>query len=78
LDHPIPFDTVILGEVGLSSEVRSVSQIVVRINEAEKLGFKKCILPKNNLKARMDIKERDIEIIPVETVKQALDYLRGD
>lgn len=41
--------TVIFGEVGLSGEVRAVSQVEMRIREAEKLGFKNIILPKKNL-----------------------------
>lgn len=75
LDKMISFDTAILGEVGLSAEVRSVSQIVPRINEATKLGFKKCIIPRNNLRTHDDLKNAKIEIIPVETVKNALDCL---
>ncbi len=72
LDKPISFDTVVLGEVGLSSEVRSVSQLAIRINEAEKLGFKKCILPKNNLSRGIDFQGKTMELIPVETVKEAI------
>lgn len=72
LDKPIAFDTVVLGEVGLSSEVRSVSQLAIRINEAEKLGFKKCILPKNNLNRGVDFQGKRLELIPVETVKEAI------
>ena len=75
LDKPVAFDTVILGEVGLSSEVRSVSQLAVRINEADKLGFKTCIVPKNNLKVKMDLKRKNINIVGVETVKEAFDAL---
>ena len=41
--------TVIFGEVGLSGEVRAVSQAELRIREAEKMGFKNIILPKKNL-----------------------------
>ena len=75
LDKKIPSDIVVLGEVGLSAEVRSVAQIAPRVNEAQKLGFKKCIIPKNNLKGKEAFKNVKIEIIPVETVKQALDVL---
>jgi len=71
-DKVLPSDLVVLGEVGLGSEVRSISQISLRINEAQKLGFKRCIIPKNNLKSKQAIlKEAKIEIVPVETVKQA-------
>lgn len=75
LDKPVPSDLVVLGEVGLSSEVRSVSQILSRINEAEKLGFKRCIVPKNNLKRGLEVKSKAIEVIAVETVKEALSAL---
>ncbi|MBF0331335.1 MAG: DNA repair protein RadA [Candidatus Omnitrophica bacterium] len=76
LDKPVPSDIAILGEVGLSSEVRSVAHIVTRLNEAEKLGFKRCIMPKNNIKPRSDIKLKTLELIPVADVRAALDYIR--
>ncbi len=74
LDRKMPHDVVVLGEVGLSSEVRSISHVLTRINEAQKLGFQRCILPKNNLKAK-EIRKEKIECVGVETVKQALDIL---
>src|SRR5574344_2173461 len=46
----IPTDTVAIGEVGLTGEVRSVNMIEKRIKESERLGFKKCIIPENNKK----------------------------
>ncbi|MBF0489429.1 MAG: DNA repair protein RadA [Candidatus Omnitrophica bacterium] len=74
LDKPVPSDTVILGEVGLAAEVRSVAQLTSRINEAEKLGFTRCLLPGNNIKKKFD-KPKKIQLIPVATVKEALDKL---
>ncbi len=74
LDKTVPYDTVVFGEVGLSSEVRSVSQVVARINEAERLGFKRCILPKNNLKSK-DIRTKTLELVAVSGVREALDAL---
>jgi len=68
--------TLILGEVGLSGEVRSVSQIMLRINEAEKLGFKHCILPKNNHK-NLKYYKGAIELIPVANLKEGLDIALG-
>lgn len=76
LDQKVPSDMAILGEIGLSSEVRSVSQIAARVNEAHKLGFKRCILPKNNLKSKEELKKKKIDFIPVENVRQALDALK--
>jgi len=63
---------MILGEVGLSGETRSVSQCLLRVNEAEKLGFKRCILPKNNHKSFKNYKG-NIELIPVANLKEGLD-----
>jgi len=67
---------VVLGEVGLSGEIRSISQVLTRMNEAEKLGFKHCILPKNSIK-NLKLKSSDMEIIPVSTLKEALDIILG-
>jgi len=75
LDKVVPHDTAILGEVGLSSEVRSVAQIASRVNEAQKLGFTRCIVPKNNLKNKGDFNPTNIRLVPVATVREALDKL---
>lgn len=65
-------DTVVIGEVGLASEVRSVSQISLRINEAQKLGFRQCLIPKNNLD-RQD--NYTIELIGVRNIQEALEMV---
>ncbi len=72
LDKAVSSDLVVLGEVGLSGEVRSVSQMAPRLKEAQKLGFKRCIIPKNNLRLRGGFKADKIDVIAVETVKEAL------
>ncbi|MCB9772493.1 MAG: DNA repair protein RadA [Candidatus Omnitrophica bacterium] len=77
LDKPISSQTVVFGEVGLSAEVRSISQVSLRINEAEKLGFKNCILPKNNLKTKVGFEKTRVNLIGVENVREALDELQG-
>jgi DNA repair protein RadA/Sms len=64
-----PADTVFIGEVGLAGEVRAVAQVEPRIREAEKMGFKKIILPKGNMKNRL---HTSVELIAVETVVEAL------
>ena len=62
--------TIIFGEVGLAGEVRAVSQPQIRVNEAVKLGFETCILPKVCLK---NIKETDkIKLIGVSNVNEAI------
>ncbi len=65
-----------LNSYNYSSAIRSVSQIIPRINEAEKLGFKHCILPKNSCK-NLKLNKSDMEIIPVSTLKEALDIILG-
>ncbi|PZD71076.1 DNA repair protein RadA [Acaryochloris thomasi RCC1774] len=59
--------TVIIGEVGLGGQVRSVSQMELRLKEALKLGFKKAIVPKGQ-----SFPDLDIEIIPVSRVADAI------
>ena len=66
-DQEVMPKAVVLGEVGLSGEIRSISQVLTRINEAEKLGFKHCILPKNSVK-NIKFKKSDMEIIAVSTL----------
>ncbi len=68
-EQKVMADSVVVGEVGLSGEIRSVSQAVLRINEAEKLGFKYCILPKNSCKNLNH--NKTIELVPVSTLKEA-------
>ncbi len=72
-DIPIDSETVILGEIGLSGEVRTISYLDKRVNEAAKLGFKRIIVPKSNLKGYNS--KKDFEIIGVEKIKDALDKL---
>jgi DNA repair protein RadA/Sms len=69
-------DAVVLGEVGLAGEVRSVSQAGLRIKEAQKLGFRYCLLPKNNLK-NLEYNKETIELVPVATLSEALDAAAG-
>lgn len=64
---------VVLGEVGLSGEVRSISQIELRVSEAKKLGFKTVIVPYGAKESLSEIK--GIEVILVENVNQALEKI---
>ena len=67
---PIDTGTVVLGEVGLTGEIRSVNLIDKRLKEAEKLGFKKCIIPETNKKL---LKESyKLDIIGVKNVSEAV------
>lgn len=62
-----------IGEIGLTGEMRSVSSIQLRVNEAAKLGFKRIFIPKNNLKGWK--KPEKIEIIACRTLQEVIDYI---
>ena len=67
---PIPKDMVIMGEVGLTGEVRRINLIEKRLKEAEKLGFKTCIIPESNKKL---LKEKyKLDIIGVRNINEAM------
>ncbi len=76
VDTGIPRDICFTGEVGLSGEVRPVSRIVQRIAEADKLGFRKIIVPKANMNG-IDPAKFKIMIVPVRKVEEALRELFG-
>ena len=63
-------DTVIVGEVGLSGEIRAVNNLEKRVKEAEKLGFKKIVVPSSNKIKKEDYK--NIEIIAVSRLMDAI------
>jgi DNA repair protein RadA/Sms len=74
-DMPVPARTVMMGEVGLGGEVRAVTNAEMRVREAAKLGFDRCIMPSSNLKKLPRIK--GIELVGVEQVEGALETLFG-
>jgi len=67
---------VVIGEVGLTGEVRGVSRMEQRVREAHKLGFKRVIIPEKNIRG-LDV-PKDIEVVGVRNIAEALDeVLRG-
>ena len=76
LDIAIDRETCLSGEVGLSGEIRPVNRIEQRILEAEKLGFKKIIIPHNNLKG-LELKKSSIKVVAVRKVEEAFRELFG-
>ena len=69
-NKPIPKDMVIIGEVGLTGEVRRINAIEKRLKEAEKLGFKSCIIPESN---KRDLKDKfKLDIICVKNINEAM------
>ncbi len=73
LDKIIDNSTVVVGEVGLGGEVRSVGHIEKRIQESEKLGFQRIVIPKSNLKGLKN--KSKIRVIPVENLVEAIGHI---
>ncbi|MBR6336078.1 MAG: DNA repair protein RadA, partial [Clostridia bacterium] len=72
-DVPIREDTIAVGEIGLGGEIRAVTYCEQRIAEVERLGFKRIIIPKHNMKSLSVKFKSDIEIIGVNNIKEAFD-----
>jgi len=70
-DQPIEDDLVAIGEVGLTGEIRSVSHMNQRLAEIARLGFKKCILPKNGAE-KLEIPE-GLTIYRVKNLREAIE-----
>jgi len=72
-DVPVDSSSVAVGEIGLGGEIRTVGQIEKRVQEAAKLGFKRIVVPHNNLKS---VRSRDgIQIVGVHTINEAMEEL---
>ncbi len=72
---PVPADLAVVGEVGLSGELRSVSQLPRRLNEAGKLGFTRCLVPQSH--RRPPPTPDGVEVIGVRSLRQALEAALG-
>ncbi len=72
LDRPVQDDLVVVGEVGLTGEVRAVTALTARLREAAQLGFARAVVPRGNV---ADASVLPLEAYPVGTVQEALDAL---
>ncbi|OQW62671.1 MAG: DNA repair protein RadA [Proteobacteria bacterium HN_bin10] len=72
-ERPIDRQTIVFGEVGLGGEVRAISQAELRLKEAVKMGFRRCLLPERNL-AKLD-RVKGVEMIGIREVGEALDAI---
>ena len=70
----LPSDTVIFGEIGLSGEIRAVSQASARLKEAEKLGFKSAIAPSNLINKEKVQKNRNIAVHEIGNVQRLINW----
>jgi len=72
-NQPVDSRMTIFGEVGLAGEVRAINQAEIRIREAAKMGFSRCLMPKNNIN-RLSI-NTNMELIGVNSIEKALELL---
>ncbi|MBC2745208.1 MAG: DNA repair protein RadA [Desulfosarcina sp.] len=73
LDRPIRKDTMVLGEVGLAGEVRAVGNVDIRVSEAKKMGFTRCVAPAGSLKRLR--RPKGITLEGVDTMAAAVELL---
>jgi len=73
LDKPVDKQTTLVGEIGLTGEIRAVGHVQARIKEAAKMGFTKCLVPSNSIKQLSKIKGMTIE--SVSFLKSAMEVL---
>lgn len=72
-DKPIDDGLLAFGELGLAGEIRSVSSITQRVKEAKRLGFSRCLVPRQALKALGAVQNLDgLDIVGVSSLKQAI------
>ena len=71
-DRPVHADMAVVGEIGLSGELRAVSQLEARLKEARKLGFKRCLIPRSSRRGQLQV-PRGLEIIACRTLREAID-----
>ena len=72
LDRPVRDDVVIVGEVGLTGEIRAVTNLEGRLREAAQLGFRRAVVPARNLS---DGARAPLEVVEVSTLADALRVL---
>ena len=73
LNRPIAAGTVVFGEVGLTGEIRGISQTEIRIREAARMGFVRCILPRTL--SRDVLPETGMELIRIASLRELTEYL---
>ena len=72
-DKPLHADMAFIGEVGLSGELRAVGQLEVRLKEAAKLGFRRCLVPRSSQRAKI-VPPENLEVIHCRSLAEALDF----
>ncbi len=74
-NQPVEESTIVFGEIGLTGEIRAVNYAEKRIFEASKMGFKKVIMPKGNMKEIKYVGE--LELVGADSLDEAFEHLFG-
>lgn len=74
-DNPVRDDALAFGEIGLAGEIRAVGNCEQRLREAARLGFKRCVIPRHNLKGISEKVKAEVEIIGVRTIREAFEAM---
>ena len=74
-DEVIGDKVLAFGEIGLAGEIRAVSNCEQRVQEANRLGFEKCIIPFHNYKSLSTELKKSLDIVPVRTIRDAFSAL---
>ncbi len=74
-DKVVSDKIIAFGEIGLGGELRNISHITQRIKEAERMGFEKCIVPRQSLKG-VDTSKYNIKICGVSSIRKAFDEIK--
>jgi len=74
-NQPVEESTIVFGEIGLTGEIRAVNYAEKRIFEASKMGFKKVIMPKGNMKEIKYV--GDLELVGADSLDEAFEHLFG-
>ncbi|MGX7107347.1 DNA repair protein RadA [Hutsoniella sourekii] len=73
-NRPTEISDCFIGEIGLTGEIRRVSQVTERVKEAHKLGFNRIFIPKNNYD-ELELELDGTELIPVKTIQEAINKI---
>jgi DNA repair protein RadA/Sms len=73
LDRPVDPKTVVFGEVGLTGEIRGINQMEIRVREAARMGFARCVVPRTQLRGGPRVE--GIELVRVDHIRGLMEQI---
>jgi len=70
---PVPKETAFFGEVGLTGEIRSVTHSLIRLKEVQRLGFKRCVMPRSSHSEKDSPTAKELKIITIKHLKELIE-----